>query len=137
MTPSPVTGDWLTELRRCTADGGTLAKVETAEENSLVQRLLVDHGSQVAWIGLQDFLSEGNFTWSDGAQQHHDASLGSYTNWADNQPNNNAQGQVRYMSHVKCNVTCDVQHCVVMRADGRWNDVICGGDRPAVCMRLP
>jgi len=95
--------------------------VETAEENSLVQRLLVDHGSQVAWIGLQDFLSEGNFTWSDGAQQHHDASLGSYTNWADNQPNNNAQGQ----------------HCVVMRADGRWNDVICGGDRPAVCMRLP
>ena len=88
-------------------------------------------GGQVGWIGLQDFINEGNFTWTD------DTSPTSYTNWVNSQPDNNGQGQVGYMPHFKCNVTCDVQHCVVIRADGRWNDVICGDHRPAVCQRLP
>ena len=88
-------------------------------------------GGQVGWVGLQDFLNEGTFTWADGA------SLGSYTNWANNQPDNNGQGQVRVWCHVSRVTRCDVQHCVAMRADGLWNDVICGGDRPAVCQRLP
>ena len=43
---------------------------------------------EVGWIGLQDFSNEGNFTWADGMD------LGSYTNWAANQPDNNGQGQV-------------------------------------------
>ena len=51
-------------------------------------------GGQVGWVGLQDFLNEGTFTWADGA------SLGSYTNWANNQPDNNGQGQVRVWSRV-------------------------------------
>ena len=42
----------------------------------------------MGWIGLQDFLKEGTFSWADGS------SLGSYTNWANNQPDNNGQGQV-------------------------------------------
>ena len=43
---------------------------------------------EVGWIGLQDFSNEGNFTWAYGMD------LGSYTNWAANQPDNNGQGQV-------------------------------------------
>ena len=56
-------------------------------------------GGQVGWVGLQDFLNEGTFTWADGA------SLGSYTNWANNQPDNNGQGQVRVGSRVTCDVS--------------------------------
>ena len=63
-----------------------------------VSRVLVMPGGQVGWVGLQDFLNEGTFTWADGS------SLGSYTNWANNQPDNNGQGQVRVWSRVTCDV---------------------------------
>ena len=102
------TGDWLAGLRTCIAEGGTLAKPESAAENTAVQGLLGEPrvtilsrvtcprhaGGQVGWVGLQDFLNEGSFTWADGA------SLGSYTNWANNQPDNNGQGQVRVRPRV-------------------------------------
>ena len=51
--------------------------------------LFLFSGGQVGWIGLQDFLSEGTFSWADLS------SLGPYTNWANNQPDNAGQGQVR------------------------------------------
>ena len=41
-------------------------------------------GSEVSWLGLQDFVTEGTFAWADGA------ALGSYTNWLSNQPDNGA-----------------------------------------------
>ena len=47
-------------------------------------------GGEIGWIGLQDFLVEGTFSWADGAV------LGSYTNWGNNQPDNAGVGQVRY-----------------------------------------
>jgi len=102
------TSDWLAAQTTCIGEGGNLAIIESEEENTVVEGLLEP---EIGWIGLQDFLNEGNFTWADGMD------LGSYTNWAANQPDNNGQGQ----------------HCVVMRDDGQWNDVICGGDRPFVC----
>ena len=59
----------------------------------------------MGWVGLQDFLNEGSFTWADGA------SLGSYTNWANNQPDNNGQGQVRVRPRVTCHEVC----CAALR----------------------
>ena len=53
---------------------------------------------EIGWIGLQDFLNEGNFTWADGMD------LGSYTNWAANQPDNNGQGQVCCSSEKSLNI---------------------------------
>ena len=94
--------DWLSALRSCIAEGGTLAKVESAAENSVVQvrvgrtegpradcvntcHLLQGLiGSSVSWLGLQDFVTEGSFAWADGA------ALGSFTNWLANQPDNGA-----------------------------------------------
>ena len=51
-------------------------------------------GGQVGWIGLQDFINEGNFAWPDGT------STASYINWANSQPDNNGRGQVRYTCHI-------------------------------------
>ena len=51
-------------------------------------------GGQAGWIGLQDFINEGNFAWPDGT------STASYINWANSQPDNNGRGQVRYTCHI-------------------------------------
>ena len=40
------------------------------------------------WIGLQDFIQEGTFSWADGS------ALGAYTNWINNQPDNAGGNQV-------------------------------------------
>ena len=53
-------------------------------------------GGQVGWIGLQDFLVESTFSWADGA------ALGAFTNWANNQPDNAGQGQVRLLLTTPC-----------------------------------
>ena len=41
-------------------------------------------GSDVSWLGLQDFVTEGSFAWADST------ALGSFTNWLANQPDNGA-----------------------------------------------
>ena len=86
----------------------------------------------MGWFGLQDFLKgEGTFTWADGSP------LGDYTNWARNQPDNNGKGQVSDNPEERECVECDEiscwQDCVVIRADGLWNDVTCGAPKTIVC----
>merc|ERR1719369_1779669 len=61
VTSSPV--NYLTALTSCISMGATLASVETEEEYNAVFSLT---GSTGAWIGLADFLDEGNFSWIDG-----------------------------------------------------------------------
>jgi len=69
---------------------------------------------EVGWFGLNDVSNEGTFVWAD------DAALDpAFTNWANNQPDNNGNGQ----------------HCVALRADGLWNDAVCGGDKQFVCQK--
>jgi len=110
--------DWLAAQTSCLAMGGTLAKVESAAEQALVFGLIGTQTTDPVWIGLQDFLQEGTFSWADGT------ALGSYTNWLSGQPDN-AGGN---------------QHCVVIIVSGNnaglWNDVRCGGNsgnQPFIC----
>ena len=59
-----------------------MAKIESAQENAVVQGLI---SGDVHWIGLQDFLlGELQWSWSDGS------ALGGYTNWLNGQPDNGA-----------------------------------------------
>jgi len=105
--------NYLTALTSCIADGATLASVETEEEYNTVYSLT---GSTGAWIGLTDFLDEGNFSWIDGAV--YDPTT-SYTNWMNNQPNNANTNQ----------------HCVWIRPDGRWDDITCKKSEAYVCQK--
>ena len=76
--------NWLTAQNNCEAQGGTLARIDSAAENAVVQGLIAADGD-VHWIGLQDFLlGEMQFSWSDGS------ALGGYTNWINGQPDNGA-----------------------------------------------
>eukprot|EP00090_Calanus_glacialis_P008968 TRINITY_DN17292_c0_g1_i1.p1 TRINITY_DN17292_c0_g1~~TRINITY_DN17292_c0_g1_i1.p1 ORF type:complete len:254 (-),score=47.19 TRINITY_DN17292_c0_g1_i1:6-767(-) len=107
--------NWLAAQTSCLTLGGTLAKIESADEQALVFGLIGTGTTTPIWIGLQDFLLEGTFSWADGT------ALGAYTNWLTGQPDNNSGNQ----------------HCAVMTATGNnaglWNDVICNGPRGFVC----
>ena len=48
---------------------------------------------QVGWFGLNDISNEGTFVWADNA-----ALDPAFTNWANNQPDNNGNGQVSTQS---------------------------------------
>merc|ERR1712013_956248 len=111
VTTSPV--NYLTALTSCISMGATLASVETEEEYNAVYSLT---GSTGAWIGLADFLDEGNFSWIDGAV--YDPAT-SYSNWMNNQPNN-------------ANIN---QYCVWIRPDGRWDDITCKKSEAYVCQK--
>ena len=88
---------WLSALISCVKDGGILATIESQEAQEAVHGL----AGTGTWIGLSDIQGEGAFIWADGSPLN-------YTNWRVNQPNN-----------AKMN-----QHCVLIRPDGDWDDVL-------------
>jgi len=91
-------------------EGGNLASIESQAEQDFVAGLA---GSDGAWIGLSDILTEGTFTWADGAAL-------SYENWRPNQPNNGNNNQ----------------HCAWIRdTDMLWDDVLCNKMLPYACQK--
>ncbi len=87
---------WADAQATSVANGGHLAIINNAQENSFLAGLLT---IQSAYIGLSDSSTEGTFQWVDGSGL-------SYTNWYPGQPNN-------YQ---------DFQDFVELLADGQWND---------------
>lgn len=87
---------WQNANQICQNNGGHLVSINSQEENYFLANILT---LQSAWIGLSDFNSEGNFSWSNGDE------LG-YTNWYPGQPNNYNYSQ----------------DYVELLNDGRWND---------------
>jgi len=87
----------LAALATCIAAGGSLAKIESAAEQTAAYALT---GGVNTWIGLNDIGTEGTFTWAD------DSALGGYTNWNTGEPDstaNNPQPQVipKYTEQLK------------------------------------
>ncbi len=90
----------------CTADGAHLAVVETAEEDAFVRSI---GGAGTFWIGLDDLKTEGAFRWVTGGAV-------TYERFEGAEPNDSG-----------------VEDCVMVNADGTWNDTDCGESRAAVC----
>ncbi len=91
---SPAT--WPVAKNTCVANGGYLADVNSAGENSFLANMLT---TQSAWIGLTDVNSEGTFEWCNGQPV-------TYTNWYTGQPNNYNNNQ---------------DYCEML-STGEWND---------------
>ncbi|NNE14965.1 MAG: HYR domain-containing protein [Saprospiraceae bacterium] len=87
---------WHTAKAICEDNGGYLARINDAAENSFLANILT---LQSAWIGLSDINNEGTFTWTNGESP-------GYTNWYPGQPNN-------YNNN---------QDYVEMLNNGQWND---------------
>ena len=88
---------WTSAKSICVSNGGHLAIITNAAENSFLANQLQ---AQSAWIGCSDHVSEGHFKWVDGT------SLGSYQPWYPGQPNN-------YNGR---------QHYCELLNNGQWND---------------
>ena len=84
----------------CTAAGGYLACVGSAEENNFIYQHLNGHN---AWIGYTDEVVEGQWHWMNGEPN-------SYTNWNSGEPNNGLGGGAE-------------NYAVMMYSwSGSWND---------------
>ncbi|XP_076467041.1 low affinity immunoglobulin epsilon Fc receptor-like [Babylonia areolata] len=103
---------WLDAKVLCQSVHGDIVEIETPGENSFVKTLLNDHNAANAWIGLQDFVVEGDFVWTSAGLS------AEYTNWGPNEPDNYNTGQ-----------DCGV----IAGSSGQWDDLECTGGLPVVC----
>ncbi|MBX3020085.1 MAG: hypothetical protein KF799_00285 [Bdellovibrionales bacterium] len=99
------TGNFAYANNRCIAEGGYLAKITTAAENTFVKNL----SNGAVYIGATDTAIEGLFQWRD-------ASVLSYTNWQAGKPDN-----------------ANNSDCVEMLSSGQWADLRCDTNRRAIC----
>lgn len=90
----------------CTHFQASVATPKNDEENKAI--LHITKGD--AFLGITDEEREGLFVDLTGR-------LVTYQNWNDNEPNNADSGE----------------HCVMIRTDGKWNDIKCTVSLLAVC----
>lgn len=106
---------WDDAEKRCDKLEAELVKINSKEENEFVLQLartFADERRQI-WLGLKwdSEADEAAFYWIDN-------SIPDYTNWAENEPNGNANEPCGAMY---------IAHTVLPgRASGEWNDLPCG-----------
>ena len=77
---------WRDAKARCEALGGHLVIIELPAENQFVGSLVAKSGATDAWMGITDEAQEGQWRTVKGQQQV-------YTNWSDDQPNDQGAGE--------------------------------------------
>jgi len=93
--------NWTTALTKCLQENSVLVDVASDEENVYIQHRC---NGEKSWLGLNDFSTEGNFTWADRGK-------GNFTAWAKNQPNNLNEE--------------DCVHALGVKYNYEWNDAKC------------
>ncbi|XP_078374702.1 EGF-like repeat and discoidin I-like domain-containing protein 3 isoform X1 [Oculina patagonica] len=85
---------WTQAEAFCKLMDARLAKIESNEENAFIESIAsLTNAPYGYWIGLTDAGMENHWKWSDGS------SLGLYTNWGTNEPNNiNGEDCVTFFS---------------------------------------
>jgi len=102
----PESLSWPEARGECEDLGYALVRIDSEEENAAV----VGWAGATSWTRVNDRDAKGNFTWLD-------ASAPTFTRWARGEPNDSWG-----------------EDCVLIRADGEWNDADCEEDsRPFVC----
>ena len=119
---------WNASEASCEDNGAHLVKIESEEENTFLLRtfLEIPYGDVniEAWIGLTDQDNEGEFVWADGT-------AAKYTNWADEQPNDEDNQQ-------DC---AEIANGVFWPGGppqiGVWNDFQCENKLMYICEKSP
>ena len=99
-------------------------KIESAEENDFLRRNFLTASAGIYWIGLSDQKKEGEWIWTDGS------SLGNYTNWGNNNPNN-IGGKQHCGQIVKGNFQLHGYN--FQGFNGEWNDFECDAQLKYIC----
>ena len=108
--------NWTEARQRCLQVGGDLASVLSAEDQSKVAALMVNHGNY--WIGLNDRTTEGTFVWSDG-------NAVSFQNWAPGEPNDH--------EHDEDCATAVYGKLSDYEYHKNWNDLACWNRLKSIC----
>jgi hypothetical protein len=84
--------DWGTALAAAASQGGYLATVTSAQENSFITSIM--DADSIAWLGGSDAAQQGQWKWVTGPESN---AFFQYSNWFMNEPNNYA-GTEDYLS---------------------------------------
>ncbi|XP_076455601.1 low affinity immunoglobulin epsilon Fc receptor-like [Babylonia areolata] len=99
----------------CDIVQGHLVEINSPEENAFVASLAKQHRDASLWIGLEDFVIEGEYEWTSSHTKPE------FYNWKPNEPNN-------YYNN---------EDCVLIEAStGGWFDVDCVQKHPFLCESL-
>uniref|UniRef100_A0A4W4DYJ2 Macrophage mannose receptor 1 n=1 Tax=Electrophorus electricus TaxID=8005 RepID=A0A4W4DYJ2_ELEEL len=102
--------NWDEARRQCRADDADLASVLDSITQALTI-LRIDRSKQPTWIGLNSFLTEGQYHWVDNWML-------SYVNWGKGEPSQN-------------------KACVYIDTDGYWKTANCSNTYYSLCKRSP
>lgn len=106
---STLRGSWTSAKQSCEAEGAHLVIINNkAELNFLAGQMIND---QVAWIGLNDKVTEGKWVWVDGTPL-------SLAFWHSGEPNDAGKGG---------------EDCATLLFDGLWNDARCPNNDFWIC----
>ncbi|KAL3837160.1 hypothetical protein ACJMK2_022538 [Sinanodonta woodiana] len=103
---------WKKASDLCTYDGGTLAIIESFEQQTFIEDLMKKRRFNVSglWIGSDKLHPEERRAWADG-------DYFSYVNWAPGEPNSMVN-----------------ENCAELRTNnGTWNDVVCRKTNGVIC----
>ena len=89
---------WTEADAYCRKIGGHMLTINSAEENAFITDNILNDIGHAAMLGYSDAAEEGKWMWVNGTS-------GSYTNWAENEPNNEFEEDYALIS-----------------LDGKWND---------------
>ncbi|XP_072279877.1 mannose-binding protein C-like [Pyxicephalus adspersus] len=103
-------GNFYDAQKMCREAGGNLATPRNEAENSALRGMLSARGSGSTFLGISDLQVEGTFTYLTGEKV-------TFTNWNPGEPNNNH----------------NIEDCVVILSNGKWNDVPCNDQRHIIC----
>ncbi|CAH2321283.1 Hypothetical predicted protein [Pelobates cultripes] len=93
----------------CAKAGGQLPSPQITEENEAILTLALQH-KRDPFLGINDIGDEGTFRYPNGEEI-------TYSNWAVDEPND----------------VLEVEDCVEMFSDGKWNDENCEEKRLIIC----
>ncbi|XP_077206969.1 pulmonary surfactant-associated protein D-like [Paroedura picta] len=100
-------GSYENSKAACSHLGGQMASPRNAEENNALSKIAAKLGKHI-YLGMNDMETEGAFLHLNGERMQ-------YSNWAPGEPNS------------------EIEDCIEMYTNGKWNDKICSENRLIVC----
>ncbi|KAL8622279.1 hypothetical protein ACOMHN_043802 [Nucella lapillus] len=109
--------NWFDARAACDLLGGRMVEVERDEENQYLAGLIRSYGggTQIAWIGLEDILEEGQFGWVSTRAK------AAYTNWGHHEPDDRH----------------GAEDCAAILSNGQWIDIPCEASHYHSLCELP
>ncbi|KAH3858352.1 low affinity immunoglobulin epsilon Fc receptor-like [Dreissena polymorpha] len=111
--------DYNSATKFCSDIGGYLVEINSEEENAFIKQTFFTTRYTEIYLGGSDEITEGNWKWVYSGDRIPLRDQGGFQKWQAWEPNNAGQ----------------LEHCVMMRRFGEWNDVECNLKFAYVCER--